>query len=509
MLSQHTTTLTEAVICLFIINVGVAFATVLGEATVVELSQFIEESHNPLNSSYRSETVETDDDAKDLVSSYFLIKYCGAMISSLLGGKLVDIIANRKIFLISAVLPFLLFISGCMLIEYSVDKEKLRVEFINEATGDDEEKKGILKNEVTQNKESKESKETLNSSEKKTISPNNNFHNNSHNNSQNNIHNISANIHDHDQQYLDCSFEQYKIQSQKDRLENKDLFTQFLYFFSQKFVYIPIIFIIAFQATPVYDDPFFYFLTIELKFKGSFLGIINFFSNLFTMVAIVAYKLWFKDVNFKTIVTWGSIVGSLLSFNSFIIVKRINIEFGISDHFLTVFSSSMTSMVWEIVMMPMLSLACVICPKSLEGTVYSLFMSALNFGSIISNLWGAYLTKHLGITTTNFSNLPILILISNVSWLIPLPFLYCIKDSYLNPEGDNKKKKLLQQKLKADMEKNIGNVGNEVHNTSNMGSNDNNMNHSETKANNFNKVNKKNNSNNDNNDNNSNNEDKL
>ena len=208
------------------------------------------------------------------------------------------------------------------------------------------------------------------------------------------------------------------------------------------------------MATPTYDDPYFYFLTNELHFKASFLGYINFFSNLTTMIAIIIYKLWFKNVSFKKIVTWGSIVGSILSFNAFIIVERINIKFGISDGFLTMFSSSLTAMVWELVMMPMLSLACIICPKNLEGTVYSLFMASLNVGSIISGLWGGFLTKQLGITSNDFTKLPFLIIISNISWLLPLPFLYCIKDSYLNPEGDKRALKEKEEKEKKDIYKN-------------------------------------------------------
>ena len=30
--------------------------------------------------------------------------------------------------------------------------------------------------------------------------------------------------------------------------------------------------------------------------------------------------------------------------------------------------------------MPMLTLACILCPKNLEGSVYAMFMSALNLG---------------------------------------------------------------------------------------------------------------------------------
>ena len=46
------------------------------------------------------------------------------MISSLIGGKLVDMISNRHVFIISAVLPLFIFISGFILLEINIEKPK-------------------------------------------------------------------------------------------------------------------------------------------------------------------------------------------------------------------------------------------------------------------------------------------------------------------------------------------------------------------------------------------------
>jgi MFS family permease len=81
-------------------------------------------------------------------------------------------------------------------------------------------------------------------------------------------------------------------------------------------------------------------------------------------------------------------------------------------------------------LMPILALACELCPKNLEGTVYSLFMSSLNLGGILSGLFGSLITSALHITSTNFDNLSYLIMISNIIALVPVPFLFCISNSY-------------------------------------------------------------------------------
>ncbi len=58
--------------------------------------------------------------------------------------------------------------------------------------------------------------------------------------------------------------------------------------------------------------------------------------------------------------------------------------------------------VGELNTMPLLVLACKMCPKSIEGTMYALLMSTLNFGSIISVNLGAALSDAFGITATDF-----------------------------------------------------------------------------------------------------------
>lgn len=62
--------------------------------------------------------------------------------------------------------------------------------------------------------------------------------------------------------------------------------------------------------------------------------------------------------------------------------------------------------------MPLLVLACRMCPKNIEGTMYALLMSTLNFGSIISLQLGGVLTYFLGISDTNFDNLWLLVVLT-------------------------------------------------------------------------------------------------
>ena len=61
----------------------------------------------------------------------------------------------------------------------------------------------------------------------------------------------------------------------------------------------------------------------------------------------------------------------------------------------------------------------------------------------MSGLLGSFFTSSLGITSKSYTNLHILILISNFSTLAPLPILYCIDGSYfegkVNDEDEENK----------------------------------------------------------------------
>jgi len=81
-----------------------------------------------------------------------------------------------------------------------------------------------------------------------------------------------------------------------------------------------------------------------------------------------------------------------------------------------------------------MTLACAICPKSLEGTVYSFFMSAINLGVTIGSLNSSVLTSLLNITAYNFDNLDSLILYSNLFKVIPVLVILNIDSKYFHGE---------------------------------------------------------------------------
>jgi hypothetical protein len=71
------------------------------------------------------------------------------------------------------------------------------------------------------------------------------------------------------------------------------------------------------------------------------------------------------------------------------------------------------------------------CPKNIEGTMYALLMSTINFGSLVSGQLGAIITYYIGVTDTDFTNLGILIFITSTCSILPLPLLRIIREEDL------------------------------------------------------------------------------
>ena len=73
--------------------------------------------------------------------------------------------------------------------------------------------------------------------------------------------------------------------------------------------------------------------------------------------------------------------------------------------------------------MPVLVLAAKLCPEGLEATLVATLMSISHGGRVVGGLIGAGLTQIFGVTRDKFDNLATLIILCNLSSLLPLPLL--------------------------------------------------------------------------------------
>ncbi len=106
-----------------------------------------------------------------------------------------------------------------------------------------------------------------------------------------------------------------------------------------------------------------------------------------------------------------------------LLVTHANRSLGIDDHWFSLGDSLVLTVMGQIAYMPVLVLAARICPPGVEATLFALLMSVSNLAGMVSYEFGAIIMHWLGITETNFELLWLLVIITNLSTLLPLPFL--------------------------------------------------------------------------------------
>ncbi|BAY24955.1 hypothetical protein NIES2100_47540 [Calothrix sp. NIES-2100] len=192
---------------------------------------------------------------------------------------------------------------------------------------------------------------------------------------------------------------------------------------TQKAIWLPTAFIFIWQATPTADAAFFFFTTNELHFAPEFLGRVRLVTNIASLVGIWIFQRFLKTLPFRIIFGWSTFISAALGMTMLLLVTHTNRALGIDDHWFSLGDSLILTVMGQIAFMPVLVLAARISPPGVEATFFALLMSVNNLAGMVSYEFGAIMMHWLGITETNFEMLWLLVVITNLSTLLPLPFL--------------------------------------------------------------------------------------
>uniref|UniRef100_A9T467 Biopterin transport-related protein BT1 n=1 Tax=Physcomitrium patens TaxID=3218 RepID=A9T467_PHYPA len=188
-------------------------------------------------------------------------------------------------------------------------------------------------------------------------------------------------------------------------------------------IFWPTLFIFLWQATPTSDTAMFFFTTNHLGFGPEFLGRVRLVTAVASLVGVGLYNTYLKDVPLRNIFLWTTLLGTALGLLQLLLVTGANKSLGISDEWFAMGDSLVLTVLGQVSFMPVLVLAARLCPPGVEATLFATLMSISNGGGVTGGVLGAGLTQFLGVTSHNFDNLVILILLCNASSLFPLAFL--------------------------------------------------------------------------------------
>ncbi|XP_077240648.1 major facilitator superfamily protein [Tasmannia lanceolata] len=188
-------------------------------------------------------------------------------------------------------------------------------------------------------------------------------------------------------------------------------------------ILLPTVFMFLWQATPHSESAMFFFTTNKLGFTPEFLGRVKLVTSVASLLGVALYNGFLKNVPLRTIFLSTTIIGVALGMTQVFLVTGLNRQFGISDEWFAIGDSLIITVLSQASFMPVLVLAAKLCPQGMEATLFATLMSVSNGGSVTGGLLGAALTQVLGVTKDSFNNLALLIVLCNLSSLLPLPLL--------------------------------------------------------------------------------------
>lgn len=148
-------------------------------------------------------------------------------------------------------------------------------------------------------------------------------------------------------------------------------------------------------------------------------------------MGVWGYRLFFKDTPFKKMIVITTCCFALAQLSKLLITQNMTEEvLGLSPIAYTYINQLFFTFVNELHLMPLMVLACKMCPKQVEASFYAFVLAVINLGYLVSYQLGGLLTYGLGITATQFNNLYILVLISATFPLATQVLLLCLPEKY-------------------------------------------------------------------------------
>jgi folate/biopterin transporter len=188
-------------------------------------------------------------------------------------------------------------------------------------------------------------------------------------------------------------------------------------------IFLPVLFVVLWQATPSSESAFFYFVTNDLHFGPEFLGQVRLASSLASLGGVLMFQTWLRQQPLRPLFGWITVISCGLGLTSLILVYHLNRDWGIDDHWFSLGDSVILTVAGQIAFMPVLVLAARLCPPGIEATLFALLMSLFNLAGAISHELGSLAMHLLGVTESQFDHLDQLVWLTNLSTLLPLVFL--------------------------------------------------------------------------------------
>lgn len=202
----------------------------------------------------------------------------------------------------------------------------------------------------------------------------------------------------------------------------------------------PLIWIVAsISMVPILSGSLFCYQTQFLNLDPSILGMSRVIGQLILLSITVLYDKFWKRMPMRKLIGMVQIAYALSLLLDLILVKQINIKLGIPNEVFALCFSGIAETVAQFKILPFSVLLARLSPSGCEGSLTSFLASALCLASIVSGFCGVGLANLIGITSTNYSTLPVAILVQFLAALVPLVWISYVPMTQYLEEKEKKK----------------------------------------------------------------------
>lgn len=150
-------------------------------------------------------------------------------------------------------------------------------------------------------------------------------------------------------------------------------------------LYVVALFLFLYSFAPVFGTPLYYFMTDELRFSQSYIGILGSITSAGWIAGALAHRWLLRKMSSKALLYLSILLGTL-SAASFLLLTNevtaaiVNLANGVALMIATIAS---------------LTLAADCCPRRAEGFAFAGLMSIMNLAELLSSSVGAFLYEHV------------------------------------------------------------------------------------------------------------------
>ncbi|KAI3511500.1 hypothetical protein L1887_18654 [Cichorium endivia] len=171
---------------------------------------------------------------------------------------------------------------------------------------------------------------------------------------------------------------------------------------------------------PILSGSLFCYQTQVLNLDPFVIGMSKVIGQLLLLAVTVLYDRHLKTISMRKLIGFVQILYACSLLLDLVLVKQINLNFGIPNEIFVVCLSGMAEVIAQFKILPFQVLFARFAPMGCEGSLMSFLASALCLSSICSGFLGIGMASILGITSVDYSKLHVGIMIQFVMALVPM-----------------------------------------------------------------------------------------